>query len=84
MNTYHDAQLNDCKFKCHVTSLEEIAMDQIPICVGSFSVSLVNAKNEVTALPDVIGSLLNVVLVLNKFNVEDYTHAIVVQTAIQS
>jgi hypothetical protein len=84
MNTYNDAQLNDCKFKCNVSSLEEIDFDNIPLCTGKFNISLVNASNEVTALPDVVGSLLNVVLVLNQFNVEDYTHAVVVHSAIQS
>jgi hypothetical protein len=84
MNTYNDAQLLDCKFKCNVTSLEEIDLDNIPLCVGTFNISLVNASNEITNLPDVIGSLLDVVLVLNKFNVEDYAHAVVVQSAIQS
>jgi hypothetical protein len=83
MNTYNDAQLNDCKFKCNITSLEEIDFTHIPLCVGTFSISLVSANNEITTLPDVVGSLLNVVLVLNKFNVEDYTHAVVVQSAIQ-
>lgn len=82
MNTYNDAQLSNCKFKCKVTSLKEIDLDNIPLCTGTFTVSLVNASNEVTALPDVNGSLLNVVLILNEFNTEDYTHAIVVQTAI--
>jgi hypothetical protein len=84
MNTYNDAQLNDCKFKCNITSLEEIDFIHIPLCVGTFGVSLVNANNEVTNLPNVVGSLLNVVLVLNQFNVEDYTHATVVQLAMQS
>jgi hypothetical protein len=84
MNTYNDAQLNDCKFKCNVTSLEEIDFINIPLCVGTFNVSLVSANNEITNLPPVVGSLLNVVLVLNKFNVEDYAHAVVVQTAIQT
>jgi len=67
-----------------VTSLEEINLDHIPLCTGTFKVSLVNAGNEITALPNVVGSLLNVVLVLNTFNVEDYTHAVIVQSAIQS
>jgi hypothetical protein len=84
MNSYNDKQLNDCKFKCNLTSLEEIDFDNIPLCTGTFNVSLVNASNEITALPDVVGSLLNVVLVLNEFNVEDYTHAVVVQSATQS
>jgi hypothetical protein len=84
MNIYNDAQLNDCKFKCNVTSLEEIDFINIPLCVGTFNVSLVSANNEITNLPPVVGSLLNVVLVLNKFNVEDYAHAVVVQTAIQT
>ncbi len=84
MNSYNDAQLNDCKFKCNLTSLEEIDFGNIPLCVGTFNISLVNASNEVTALPDVVGSLLNVVLVLNEFNVEDYTHAVIVQSAIRS
>jgi hypothetical protein len=84
MNTYNDAQLLDCKFKCNVTSLEEIDLDNIPLCVGTFNISLVNANNEITNLPDVIGSLLNVVVALNKITDEDYTHAVVVQSAIQS
>jgi len=84
MNTYNNAQLNDCKFKCNVTSLEEIDFDNIPLCTGTFNISLVSINNEITNLPDVDGSLLNVVLILNNFNVEDYTHAVVVQAAIQS
>jgi hypothetical protein len=84
MNTYNDAQLSDCKFKCNVTSLEEIDLDHIPLCTGTFNVSLVGANNQVTTLPEVVGSLLNVIVELNKFNVEDYTHAVIVQSAIQS
>ena len=84
MNTYNDAQLNDCKFKCNVTSLNEIDFDNIPLCTGTFNISLVSPNNEITNLPVVVGSLLNVVLALNKFDVEGYTHATVVQTAIQS
>lgn len=84
MYTYNTAQLSDCKIKCNVTSLEEIDFDQIPLCTGNFNVSLVNTSNEIIPLPAVIGSLLNVVLVLNKVNAEDYTHAVVVQSAIQS
>jgi hypothetical protein len=84
MNTYNDAQLLDCKFKCNVTSLEEIDLDNIPLCTGTFNISLVSPNNEITNLPVVVGSLLNVVLALNKFDVEGYTHATVVQTAIQS
>jgi hypothetical protein len=84
MNTYNDAQLLDCKFKCNVTSLEEIDFDNIPLCTGTFNISLIGPNNEITNLPDVDGTLLNVVLALNKFNVEDHTHAVVVQSAIQS
>jgi hypothetical protein len=84
MNTYNDAQLNDCKFKCNVTSLKEIDFDNIPLCLGTFNISLVGPNTEITNLPVVVGSLLNVVLALNKFDVEGYTHATVVQTAIQS
>jgi hypothetical protein len=84
MNTYNDQQLNDCKFKCNVTSLEEIDFNNIPRCTGTFNVSLVSDNNEITNLPVVVGSLLNVVLALNKFEVEGYTHAVIVQSAIQS
>jgi hypothetical protein len=84
MNTYNDKQLLDCKFKCNVTALEEIDFDNIPLCAGTFNISLVDNRGEVTVLPEVFGTLLNAVLVLNTFNVEDYTHANVVQTATQS
>ena len=84
MNTYNDAQLSDCKFKCNVTSLEEIDFDHIPLCTGTFNVSLVRSSNEVITLPEVVGTLLNVVVALNKITDEDYTHAVVVQSAIQS
>lgn len=84
MNTYNDKQLLDCKFKCNVTALEEIDFDNIPLCTGTFNASLVDTNGKVTVLPEIVGTLLNVVLVLNKFNVEDYTHAVVVQSATQS
>jgi len=84
MNTYNDAQLLDCKFKCNVTSIEKIDLENIPLCTGTFEVSLIGTDNQVINLPNVVGSLLNVVLVLNSFDVEDYAHAVVIQTAIQN
>jgi hypothetical protein len=84
MYTYDDKQISDCKFKCNVTSIEEIDFSHIPLCTGTFNISLVGPNNEVTNLPQVFGSLLNVVVELNKVDSGNYTHAVVVQTAIQS
>jgi hypothetical protein len=84
MNTYNDAQLLDCKFKCNVTSIEKIDLENIPLCTGTFEVSLISTDNQVINLPNVVGSLLNVVLLLNSFDIEDYAHAVVIQTAIQN
>ena len=70
MNTYNDVQLNDCKLKCNVTSLEEIDLNNIPLCTGTFDVFLVNSSGETSRLSEVAGTLLNVVVALNKVNHE--------------
>lgn len=84
MYTYRDKQPFDSALKYNVTALQEVDWNSIPSTTGTFDVSLTKNTGEVEKLPIVAGTLLNVVVEVNKLNVSDYTTVEVTQLTLQT
>jgi hypothetical protein len=84
MYTYSNKQPFNTALKYNMTALQEVDWDSIPSTTGTFDVSLTKTTGEVEKLPVVEGTLLNVVVELEKLNVSEYTTVDVVQLTLQT
>ena len=84
MHTYQNKHPFNSTLKYNVTALQEVDWDNIPSTTGTFDVSLTKTTGEVEKLPVVEGTLLNVVVEVDKLNVSDYTTVEVTQLTLQT
>jgi hypothetical protein len=84
MYTYNDKNPFDSALKFNVTALQEVDWDNIPLTTGTFDVSLTKTAGEIEKLPVVSGTLLNVVVEVEKLNVSEYTSVNVIQLTLQT
>ena len=84
MYTYSNKQPFNSTLKYNVTALQEVDWDSIPSTTGTFDVSLTKATGEIEKLPVVAGTLLNVIVEVDKLNVSDYTTVEVTQLTLQT
>jgi hypothetical protein len=82
MHTYHDKQPFDSGLKYNLTALQEVDWDNIPMTVGTFEVSLTKNDGKIEKLPIVEGTLLNVVVAVEKLEINNYTRVDVIQLTI--
>jgi hypothetical protein len=79
MPTYNDKQILNSNFKLNITSLNEVDWDNIPMTIGRFSVALVEKSGAEQKIEDVSGTLANVVISLQGFDPENFSHVNVIQ-----
>jgi hypothetical protein len=79
MYTYHNKQPFDSTVKYNLTTFREVDWDNIPLTIGTFEVSLTKNNGRIEKLPVVEGTLLNVVVAVEKLGVDNYTHIDVIQ-----
>jgi hypothetical protein len=84
MYTYIDKHPFDSALKYNLTALQEVDWNNIPLVTGTFDVSLTKNTGEVEKLPVVEGTLLNVIVEVNKLSVSDYTTVDVIQLTLQT
>lgn len=67
--------------KIKVTTIsDKINFEDLASITGSFSLSMVKNSGEAEQLPEVTGSLLNVLDSVNNFDANNYKVAVIVQT----
>lgn len=84
MYTYSNKYPFNSALKYNMTALQEVVWDSLPSTTGTFDVSLTKNTGEIEKLSIVVGTLLNVVVEVNKLDVSDYTSVDVVQLTLQT